>query len=221
MPQQIFYPQSSANLIGTNATYNTCHDLTSATYKDWYWSALYIFSFYSNVTWPSNYAIARNFLVFDTSKLINLSLITSAKLYVYMAGLADSSGTDTGNNKMCLVKGNPSDPSNIVVGDFDLCGDAIDNPTEGASRVTMPTSTSIGWYHFDLNATGISWLNRTGLTVLGIRCDMDCDDVSPIDGSLETLFDVNNQRVVTSKPYLLIDYEIGSQPMPTFFRTTI
>lgn len=66
----------------------------------------------------------------------------------------------------------------MVVEDFDQSG-----TTEGADRQTITTT---GWKTFALNATGLSWISKTGYTKLGLKTALDIDNTAPVDASNET-----------------------------------
>lgn len=59
--------------------------------------------------------------------------------------------------------------------DYDQCG-SVNNPTEGATRVDIGDITISQYNSWTLNATGIEWIDKTGITKLGTREGHDCID---------------------------------------------
>ena len=213
MPQQTFVPAIDGFIFAKDATYNTAHDAASGTAATPYWNNPIASYFYN-----TNYSIFRTFLFFDTSLIPSGAANTSAALHVYQQAFFDDAGIDTGGNDVALVEATPASDSALVDGDFDECG-AVDNPTEGAPRVTFNNTGTTGWRTFTLSATGRGWINRTGITVLGLRADIDADDTAPTDGVKEVALDISSMEY-TNEAYLIVNYNLGKQPMPTFFRKT-
>lgn len=118
--------------------------------------------------------IGRTFFPFDTSSLPDSDTISSATFSVYGA---------YGANPVTLgvVQTNQSSMTSLALTDFDQCGDAIDNPTEGGSRVAINSASNQFW-NWTLDSTGITWIDKTGWTKLGLRTSNDIDDTLPTSG---------------------------------------
>lgn len=120
------------------------------------------------------YSLIRGFFLFGTSA-IGSDTINSATFSLYITSNTNTSGAGA----LALVQSSPAADNAIVAGDMDQCG-AINNPTEGATRVAQSGITTNQYTDWTLNATGLSWVNGAGTTKLGLRDGPhDCDDVAP------------------------------------------
>lgn len=185
------------------------HALTTATANSGASSGLSS-SYYNNV--GSAFWIARMFFPIDTSGLPDNASITSASFNVYVYNWTQYD--DAGTQNHCLVQTNQASTSTIASGDFDECGESLANGwssasstdiIEGASRVSI---TANGYATFALNATGLSWINKTGFTKLGVRTFLDVDNEAVVDGSKEIscLINCSEQTGTSSDPYLEVTY---------------
>lgn len=181
---------------GTNI-WNVTHD-SSTGYAAYTQSGDVLSSHYSAGT----YHIHRFFLPFDTSALDDGATIQSATLNVNVTNVYQAVGTSS----VAVVQTSQASTSELVNEDFDQCG-AIDNPTEGATRIAI---TSTGWKQWTLNATGLGWISKTGWTKLGLRIGwLDCDDVAPTDGSQELWITIDTSETAND-PYLQVTWELAA-----------
>jgi len=179
----------------SNSNWNICHDATSGSDSDYIYAATFISSHVES----SNYVIRRAFFPIDTSSIPDNAEIQSATFHFDIYSIDQKKGT----NYFALVQTSQASVTSLTNDDFDQCG-AVNNPTEGADRLQVPSST--GWYSFSLNSTGLGWINKTGYTKLGIRSgDLDCDDVAPTDGSHEFCVQVYTSES-SYDPYLEVTY---------------
>ena len=156
-----------------------------------------------NVASRDGYTIIRCFIPFNTSSIPDDATIQSA--YLNLSCSYVSSSNNVGTRSFALVQTSQASTSSLVLGDYSKCG-AIDNPTEGANRVTITTT---GWKEWTLNANGLSWINKTGWTKLGIRTGwLDCDDVSPIDDVQEGYVSFETSES-DNDPKLEVIWEVG------------
>jgi hypothetical protein len=101
--------------------------------------------------------------IFDTSPLGDDD-IASARLQIYME--QDSSFTDFDITIQKCAPPYPHIP--VVLGDYDY-NQYSDN---GGVLSTLGIG-AVGWKNVPLNATGIGWLNKTGITKLMVRSSRD------------------------------------------------
>jgi len=120
--------------------------------------------------------IWRMFVPFDTSDHENNATPVDSYLYLFADGATPS---DSGDD-LVLVQTSQFSTDSLELDDFDQCG-SVDSPDEGMVRVAGPNVTSsVGArYMFQLNATGLTWLNLTGISKLGMRMAADVDDSEP------------------------------------------
>ncbi|MDD4985328.1 MAG: GLUG motif-containing protein [Dehalococcoidales bacterium] len=152
--------------------------------------------------------IVRAFFPIDTSQLPDSAQITSASFV-----LRYSSGSDIGDDWQAgVVQTSQASTSQLSLSDYDQCG-AVNNPTEGAPRV------GVGSYlTFNLNATGRSWISKTGYTKLGVRTLLDLDDIDPDDpDSREGAVNVSSSETSGTiyDPKLTVTYTLSVSTSPS------
>lgn len=118
----------------------------------------------------------RGFFPFDTSSLPDKCRIISAVFSVYITEVGDVD--NDGNDFINIVQTTQASPTAIATSDYSKCG-TESNPTEGSTRVDL-TGFSISQYmDFQLNASGLSWINKTGYTMIGLRSGHDITNNAP------------------------------------------
>lgn len=131
-------------------------------------------NFYAGIsqhqTTGSKTTIGRMFLPFDTAAIPDTDTVTAATLTVYSTGTTFN-GDNDGDDFVTVVQTSQASNTTLAHADYDTCGDAISNPTEGATRIDLSSwSTGAGNANtFTLNSTGLGWISKTGYTKLGLR----------------------------------------------------
>jgi hypothetical protein len=144
--------------------------------------------------------IYRAFVPIDTSGIEDGNTIDTALLYIY---IFDKYNTDNdGDDWINVVQTSQSSTSSLSNADYDQCG-SVNNPTEGATRIDITNITTSAYSSFTLNVTGISWINKTGVSMLGVREGHDCID-SPLqpDADSGIDFSISEDTSGTQDPYL-------------------
>jgi len=129
------------------------------------------------------FRIARAYLYFDTSSIDSGDTISSATLKLY--GTSTENGDNDGDDFITIVQvqgNNIGSDTAVAVGDYQYCGDTIDDPTEGidaGNRLDIGSASTSAYNDFAFNATGIGWIAKsgeqkpsggtTGITYLGFR----------------------------------------------------
>ncbi len=164
---------------------------------------------------PGGYYIYRGFLPIDTSGLGAGATISAAVLKVYVSLLADD--VNDGNDFIRVVQTNQVSTSALEVGDYDECGDAIDNPTAGATDVDLGTMSASAYNNFTLNATGIGWIALTGWTKLGLREGHDATDttIGAASANNSMAIRLSEYADITYDPYLEVTYTVNTTPNAT------
>lgn len=125
---------------------------------------------------PSLYYLYRAFLLFDTSAIADADTINSATFSWYATTkIDDALSLEAGNRHIRLVQSTPASNTNIVVGDYDQGG-----TTGGASDIAVASFTTSAYNDFALNATGLGWISKTGVTKLGLRHTADINNEAPV-----------------------------------------
>ncbi|NTW31244.1 MAG: immunoglobulin domain-containing protein [Bacteroidetes bacterium] len=167
-----------------------------------------LFKAYSHKADQGFYFI-RSFFPFYTAYLPDDATYISATFNAYITGKinSDNDGDDWIN---IIGQTTQASFSALEVSDFDQCG-AVNNPTEGATRIDIGNILINDWKVWTLNPTGLSWISKTGYTALGMREGHDCID-SPIVGSGEYSSGIDGRSSyytgITYDPYLSVTYTI-------------
>ena len=144
-------------------------------------------------------------MVYETRDIGVGATVSSSTLYFH----ADVSADDNGG-EIAIVEGQQAATNTIATTDFDDCGDAIDDPTEGSDRFDITGRSANNWYTFKLNATGRGWIDDgsgDGWTTLGMRISFDMEDDNSELGTGENdyhLFDTSETSL--QEPYIEIEY---------------
>jgi len=139
------------------------------------------------------YSVSRIFYVFDTSALPNDCTITAATLNLYCTS------ANGGGITVHAVQTSQSDPTNLVVADFNN----LSFTSGGSVAVTTTGAKTI-----DLNATGLTWINKTGNTLIGVIDARDQSNSSPSVGFIYDTF--NMSEAASNKPSLTVTYTLPS-----------
>ncbi|MEK6862525.1 MAG: S8 family serine peptidase, partial [Nanoarchaeota archaeon] len=178
------------------ANWDIAHDTTSGDPLD-YDDRTQIYSIYTRAR---EYGISRTFFPFDTSVIPDNANIISAK-FLFRTVLIDNNDND-GNDFITLVQTTQDSHDRLINEDYDQCGN-IDNPREGGNRIDISALSRDRDYNFILNDNGMSWINKQGWTLLGIREGHDVLDEAPGNA--------NSVSIRTSEsenpPKLIVTYE--------------
>lgn len=143
----------------------------------------------------SAYEITRGYYLFDTSSITDTDSIDSGTFS--LMNLADNSATEA----LGLIQTSPASDTAIATGDYDAL--TLNTPTEGATRVSSFTNNT--YMNFTLNASGLSWVSKTGISKYGIRFAGDIDDSSPGARSYRSVAHAETAST-TSDPKLAITH---------------
>jgi len=148
------------------------------------------------------WGVYRGALFFNTSSLPDDATITSATLSLY--GLADYSYTDF---LITVVDGSVL---HEPLQDFDY-GYLWSQIVSGGVFDTSGFST-IGYNHIPLNATGMGWISRTGITKFGLRSSRDITATAPgVDEYVEIFA---REEGTGRAPKLVVTYTTVPPPPP-------
>ena len=157
--------------------------------------------------------ISRLNIPFDTRALPDGAVIESATLRMKYSLFGDpySNTHPESADDLVLVQTSDPDPTTRAESDYGVFL-PVNAPPEGAPRIDVSeTYVSNGDVDFPLNATGVSWIDDEGYTLLGLRTGWDVDDVEVPAGE-ELDFGVN--FVSVDSPISGPRLEIVYQPVP-------
>ncbi len=190
-------PAGDGMIDSSNASWDTCHDATSGGWAGPSYEQIEI----QTSHFGSYYYISRGFLPIDTSGITDGDTVTAAVLYAYGVEIAN---TDNDGDDWINVVGQTTQPSTstLTTADIELCG-AVDDPTEGATRIDLGSLSTSAYNQFTFNATGRGWVNKTGITMIGLREGHDCiDDSCQTSTSDKFTIYASEQSGTATDPYL-------------------
>lgn len=201
----IFYSTSQVNEDGGAYnkdwdSYQGCHD------GDGYgaiYNSLAVGQTFIDQTFPTQdfYSIRRSGFWVDTSAIPDDASIT-ASLWIRTTGF-----TPPDNNfYVVLVDGKDMADSEFQLNNYQ---DLLDETTSWGSLYINGDITEYTWYEIPLNVEGISNINKTGITKIGLRSNRDINSQAPaFDESDIVSFSVQ----AGNRPYLEVTYPIGGIP---------
>jgi len=113
--------------------------------------------------------ISRGIFLFDTSSIPDDDEITSATLSFYVG--SKSTGITVSVN---VVASNPASDSSLAAGDYQTVGS-----TKFSTAIAVSAISTSAYVDFNLNASGISAINKTGLSKFASRLEEDIDNSAP------------------------------------------
>ena len=145
--------------------------------------------------------------MFDTSDLPDGAVVASGTIQLYVNSTLN--GDNDGEDFLSIVQTTQATDNSIITADYDQCG-SISNPTEGVDvgeRKDIGAISTSAYLPFNLNSTGISWINKTGYTKLGVREGHDILNSTYAGGTnTYNAVNVNMASSAANKPQLIINY---------------
>lgn len=187
----VFSTESDGEVYKWDADYATAHDTPDGSIFENTVLDVY------NYLFGAEYRIARSLLFFDTSPLGAGATILSVvlSLYIHIGATED----DPGQMTLHIVEGVQHDP--IVAADY---GAQLSKVTSGGSIVHGDVVFN-EYNDITLNATGLSWINKTGTTLLCLRASGDINEDVPT--GVNRLGMYASEQGEGFKPKLTIEYE--------------
>jgi len=157
---------------------------------------------------PWGFAIFRSFLSYDTSILPENAQIDTAAISLFPWIMDDDD-----NGAMYLVEASQASVNALEVDDYDNCG-SVHNPETGG--VLDFDDVILNEYNnFVLDATGLSWINKSGWTKFGLRERHDIEDVAPPSVgafNFNYLHSYTTEHGAETDPYLTVQYTLPTPP---------
>ena len=180
-------------------------DGSTANATDYTGSSIYIAA-EDESTGANDFGIVRGFFPFNTSAIPDGATISSATFSVWVSDVG------SGERIYGLIQTSQASASQVVGTDYDNL--TLNSPTEGASRLT-PTS-SASYTDAPLNASGLSWISKTGNTLLGLRHQDDIDNTQPAAGRQYMFVHSSEATGTTNDPKLVVVHSGGATTNSNF-----
>lgn len=182
------------------AAWSTARDAATGTFANYTDAEDYVggFTHYNG----STYSVVRGFLPTDTSALTSGATISSATLNIWPTDKADTNTT-----RMEVIQTSQASTSSLATSDFS----AVTFTSGGNINIS---SVSTGSYNtITLNATGLTWISKTGFTKIGGVNGRDYDNSAPT--GLNYVYGYfSEQTSTTNDPYLSVTYTVAAATSP-------
>ena len=155
-----------------------------------------------------DYYVFRASIPFDTSSIPDDAIITGATLFLFGYD-ADYSYTDF---IIEIVQSNQSSSHSLTLSDFGVFA-----ATSGGS---LNTGNWNGYNELNsiiLNEKGLSWINKKGITNLGLRSSRDINQAEPFQHEFINIW--SSESNTSYKPYIVVEYQENykeENPWPMF-----
>jgi hypothetical protein len=146
-----------------------------------------------------SYPISRNAFLFDTSP-IGTDTVDSGTFSLYSSATGNDTET-TNPADLALVSSSPATNDNLVTADYDITNWGSTRYATDFDLGTFIATT--GYKDMTLNASGIAFVNTTGITKFGIRGANDVDNVAPTARSYGMAY-YADQTGTTQDPKLVV-----------------
>jgi len=205
-----YYPGAGDGYVSNSSTsWDSAHDSLTGV-ADYTGDFGDVYANYATVP-STSFLIDRAFFPVLTSGIDDGASITAALLYLFVPDGFVLNGDNDGDDWVNVVgETSQANTASLTAEDFDQCG-AVDNPTEGATRVDLGSISTSAYNSWTLNATGRGWISKTGITKLGLREGHDCID-SPIAVNTDNAmgFSTSEDTSGTQDPYLDVTTEVAT-----------
>ncbi len=205
MSEMTFYATSSDGWQYPNGSspYSTAHDASAADTQRTTDNYISI----ENDWYAPLYYVVRAYLYFDTSDLPDGAVISAVDCGLYGSSVYNANGyleTNSGHPDIGIVQGVQQDP--FALSDF---GAELGYTTLGHdSYFDVSAGWTVNGYNtISFNATGISWINKTGITKLCVKCKGDNTNTAPTGNNYTQFY--ANEKGSGYKPRLVITYTAG------------
>jgi hypothetical protein len=148
----------------------------------------------------SGYYGCRGGMTFDTSALTSGAVISSAVLSVYGTSINFVSNDST---SLEVVSFNPATKGTFIDSDWTT---AV--YTALATGINFASLNQAGYNDFTLNATGISNINKTGISSFMVMTGLDLNNTSPGSITHDNVFQFNSVDNGTNVPKLVVTYTV-------------
>lgn len=151
----------------------------------------------------TSYPIYRAVVQFQTNIIPANEGVVSSTVYLFVHDPNDGDNDAYGYTN--LVSANPASDTELVIADYDLIG-SVDGATQGAVAIDNTNLVDEAYNAYLLNASGRSWISKTGYTSLGVREGHDLEDVAPDAATYNGVgFRTSERADVNQRPYIEIE----------------
>lgn len=161
------------------------------------------------------YFLERAFTLFDTSALGGGASVSAATVSLYGVGTTVN-GDNDGADYLAALASTPASNTNITTADYDQIG-----TTEGSDQIDIGSWSTSAYNDFAFNATGVGWVDTSGITKLGWREGHDITNAviaTSYANRNEVAFSSAEETAFDQDPKLVVTYSVGvAGPMGMVF----
>jgi hypothetical protein len=207
MATTTFYPHNDAYIANDGSTvWSTVRSAATGTAVGNKSSQAY---FVYSVKDGGNYQICRSMMLFNTATLPANAIISTAILNIKRAA---GSYDNADSGAIHVVTANPSSNDSCTTSDFNI---TKFGSTSGGS-INFSSTSANTYFTISLNATGLTWITKGGMTKLGFMERRDLGNNTPSNNNIITSY-FSGTAGTTSDPYLEVTYTVPSSGNPAFF----
>lgn len=152
-----------------------------------------------SILFSGQYYSSRGFFPTDTSGLGSGATITSAE---FKCSINVSATYDTNSDSFALVQTSQASTSSLSTSDFDAL-----TMTSGGAKTIASFSVADQYWTWTLNSTGLGWINKTGITMLGMMSLNEINNTTPTGlNQLGGAWYLSDNTGTSRDPYLSVTY---------------
>lgn len=207
---------------GDSTVWDTTHDATDGSLLSVTGTTMSVL-----VQESSTYIINRVFAPINTATIPANATIVAATLNLYATSKTNED--NDGDDWLNIIQTSQASETTLVLADFDQAG-AVNNPTEGATRIDIGSISTTAYNTWTFNSTGLTWIKKvgeTGLcdhsslsdppeqtwTCLGVREGHDAIDSPEANETVNrVVFSASEASGTSQDPYLEVTYTVPATP---------
>lgn len=199
-----FYSDNGDGYINnSNATYSTCRNAGTGNGFGYTDNSIDASVVSRSILFGGTYYSSRGFFPFDTSALGSGATISSATLSQY---IEISATYNTDSDSLSVVQTSQASTSSLANTDFGSV-----TFTDGGSKTLASFSVASQYWVWTLNATGLSYINKTGFSKLGLISLNEINNTTPTGlNQLGGPWYFSNNTGTSKDPYLSVTYTTGA-----------
>ena len=149
----------------------------------------------------------RGFFCFDTSSIGDTDTISAATFSMAGNGTAES---NSDSDVYHLLESGPASTSALATGDWDSFG----TTSFGTFSIGSWDETTGTYNALTINASGLAYISKTGITKFGTKAGTDFDKVRPSNAGSNRIYGLMSNNA-TTKPKLVVTYSVVVAPTVT------
>lgn len=186
-----------------NATYSTCRSAATGNASASGVSSIDASLVARSILFSGQYYSSRGFFPIDTSSITSASTITAATMSQY---IEVSSKYDTNSDSFAVIQTSQASTSTLATTDFGAV-----TFTNGGSKTIASFSVANQYWVWTLNATGLTYINKTGFSKLGLLSLNEINNSAPTGlNQLGGPWYFADNTGTSKDPYISVTYTLSA-----------